>query len=360
MGKAAKVFNKDSALVPLVSILLGLLVGGIIMMAGGYNPLTAYSSLFGKVFGSLYDVGETLREITPLVLTGLSVAFAFRTGLFNIGAEGQYILGAIGATVVGVRFGGLPAFIHAPLAIAAGMLLGGAWGAIAGWLKAARGVNEVITTIMLNWIALYVSNYVVGHFLLEPGQQRSYMIKPSASIRSEWLSQQFGNARLHWGILLSLAAAAVFYILLWKTKQGYELRAVGFNPHAAHYAGMNVNANVIKAMFVGGVFAGLAGVFEVLGVFGYQTIAAASSGHGFDGIAVSLLGGNHPFGVILAAALFGSLTYGSAGMSFGADVPPEIIRVVIGLVIFFVASRSLIRSLIRPLLGKRKKEGTAG
>lgn len=360
MGKAAKAFNRDSAFAPLVSIVLGLFVGGLIMLAGGYNPLAAYASLLGKVFGSLYDIGETLREITPLVLTGLSVAFAFRTGLFNIGAEGQYILGAIGATIVGVSFSGLPAIVHAPLAIIAGALLGGVWGAMAGWLKATRGVNEVITTIMLNWIALYLSNYIVSRFLIEPGQQRSRMIKPSASIRWEWLSQQFGNARLHWGIVLSLAAAAVFYILLWKTKQGYELRAVGHNPHAARYAGMDVNANVIKAMFAGGVFAGLAGVFEVLGVFGYQTIAAASSGHGFDGIAVSLLGGNHPLGIVLAAALFGSLTYGSAGMSFGADVPPEIIRVVIGLVIFFVASRRLIRSLIRPLSGKKRKEGAPG
>jgi len=356
MDKIFKAFNKDTALVPLIAIILGLICGGLIMAIGGYNPIKAYVFLFDKVVGSDYDIGETIREITPLILTGLSVAFAFRTGLFNIGAEGQLILGMTGATIVGVKLSGLPFLIHAPLAIIVGALLGGLWGAIAGWLKAARGVNEVITTIMLNWIALFLANYIVGNFLVEPGQQRSYKVAESASLTWGWLSSFLGGARLHYGVPLALIAAVVFYILLWRTRQGFELRAVGHNPHAAHYAGMSVNGNVIKAMFVGGVFAGLAGVFEVLGVFGYQTIAAASTGHGFDGIAVALLGGNHPVGVVLAATLFGSLTYGSQGMAFGADVPPEIIRVVIGLVIFFVASHGLVKAIIRPLSGKRKKE----
>lgn len=348
--------NKDSGLIPLAAIVMGLLAGGVIMLIGGFHPVTAYHALFTKVFGTPYDRGEAIREITPLILTGLSVAFAFRTGLFNIGAEGQVIMGMTGATWVGVRMD-LPAFIHAPLAVIVGALLGGLWGAIAGWLKAARGVNEVITTIMLNWIALYLGNYIVEHFLIQQGQQRSQMIHPSASITWGWLSGVMGNARLHWGVPLAILGAIVFYILLWRTRQGFELRAVGHNSHAAEYAGMNVNANVVKAMFVGGVFAGLAGVVQVLGVFGYQTVAAASSGVGFDGIAVSLLGGNHPFGVILGAILFGSLTYGSAGMSFAADVPPEIIRVVIGLVIFFVASSALIRWLLRPLFRSGRKEG---
>lgn len=354
-----RLFVKDSAWIPLVAILMGLLVGAFIMLIGGFNPIEAYGALLDKVVGNPYDMGEAIREITPLILTGLSVAFAYRTGLFNIGAEGQLIMGTLGAAWVGIRFD-LPAIIHAPLAIIVGALAGGLWGALAGWLKAARGVNEVITSIMLNWIALFLSNYIIGHFLVLKGQQRSQNIEPSASITWGWLSELFGGARLHMGVILALIAPIVFYILLWKTKQGYELRAVGHNPHAAQYAGMNVNANIIKAMFIGGIFAGLAGVFEVLGVFGYQSIASASTGHGFDGIAVALLGGNHPLGVLLGAILFGSLTYGSAGMSFGADVPPEIIRVVIGLVIFFVASSTLIRWLLKPLTGRKRKEGAAG
>lgn len=360
MGKWMRLFVKDSALIPLMAIIMGLLSGAVIMLIGGFNPIEAYRALFTKVFGTPYDIGETMREITPLILTGLSVAFAFRTGLFNIGAEGQLIMGMVGAAWVGIQADFLPAFIHAPLAVLTGMLAGGLWGALAGWLKAARGVNEVITSIMLNWIALYLANYIIRTFLVLQGQQRSQNILPSASITWSWLSGIMGGARLHWGIPLALLAVVVFYILLWKTKQGFELRAVGHNPHAAQYAGMNVNANIVKAMFVGGVLAGLAGVIEVLGVFGYQSITSASSGHGFDGIAVALLGGNHPVGVLLGAILFGSLTYGSAGMSFGADVPPEIIRVVIALVIFFVASSGIVRWVLRPFMGSRKKEGAAG
>ena len=358
MDKFIKIMTKDSALVPLVAILMGLLFGALVMLAGGYNPLTAYSALVSKVFGDPYDFGETIREITPLILTGLSVAFAFRTGLFNIGGEGQFMMGMTMASVIGIKLQ-LPWFIHAPLAVVAGALVGGLWGAIAGYLKAKRGVNEVITTIMLNWIALFFSNYVVNQFLLQPGQQRSYPMQDSASLSIGWLSELMGNARMHWGTVIALAAATVFYVLLWKTKQGYELRAVGHNPHAARYAGMNVNRNIVKSMFISGIFAGLAGVVDVLGVFHYQTVVASSPGYGFDGVAVALLGGNSPLGVVLAAVLFGSLTYGSAGMSFAADVPPEIIRVVIGSVIFFVATHGIVRWVLLPIYAKRKKEEAA-
>ncbi|OXM86595.1 ABC transporter permease [Paenibacillus rigui] len=358
MDKVNKIFVKDSALVPLVAIVLGLLLGAVVMLLGGYNPITAYISLVSKVFGSPYNMGETIREITPLIFTGLSVAFAFRTGLFNIGAEGQFMIGATGAAFIGIKLD-LPWFIHAPLAVIVGAVLGGLWGGIAGYLKAKRGVNEVITTIMLNWIALFLSNYMVNTFLLQPGQQRSYMIHDSASLSVGWLSELFGNARMHWGTLIALLGAVVFYIVLWKMKQGYELRSVGYNPNAAQYAGMNVKRNIVKAMVIGGVFAGLAGVVETLGVFHYQVIAAASPGYGFDGVAVALLGGNHPVGVVLAAVLFGMLTYGSAGMSFGADVPPEIIRVVIASVIFFVASHGIVRWVLKPFLARRKKEEVA-
>lgn len=348
-------FIKDTAAIPILAIISGLMLGAVIMLLGGFNPIEAYSYLFKNVFGNSYDFGETIRQITPLIFTGLSVAFAFRTGLFNIGAEGQFVMGMTGATLIGVLVEA-PWFIHAPLAILSGALLAGIWGGLAGFLKARWGINEVITTIMLNWIALYLSNYLVRMFALEPNQQRSYMIHDSAKVNLDWLSAMFGDARLHWGIFVALLAAIFFYAFLWKTGQGLELRAVGHNIHAAQYAGMNVKRNVTKAMFIGGVFAGLGGAFEILGVFHYQVIAAASTGLGFDGIAVALLGGNNPFGVVLAAGLFGSLTYGSSGMSFGADIPPEIIRIIIGLVIFFVASPGIIRWVLRSLSSDRKQK----
>lgn len=355
MNKIVRTFTKDSALVPLIAILLGLLFGAIIMLIGGYDPILAYTSLLDKVFGKASDFGETLRTIAPLILTGLSIAFAFRTGLFNIGAEGQFIVGMTAATFIGVKIDFLPWFIHAPLAVLIGALAGGFWGMIAGYLKAARGVNEVITTIMLNWIALHLANYIVNAFLKEKGQARSFKIHDSASVSIDWLMEWMGNARMHWGMLAALLAVCVFYVILWRTKQGFELRMVGRNPHAALYAGVNVNRGIVKAMFISGVFSGLAGAFQILGVFKYQAISAAMPGYGFDGIAVALIGGNTPIGVLLGASLFGALSYGSAGMSFGADVPPEIIRIVIGSIIFFIAAPGIIRWMIRLVAGKKSK-----
>ncbi|MBE9916990.1 ABC transporter permease [Paenibacillus donghaensis] len=356
MSKLFKIFSVDNLLVPLVAIILGLIVGAVIMLIGGYDPLLAYSSLFSTVFGNAYDFGETIREITPLIMTGLAVAFAFRAGLFNIGAEGQYIVGMTAASVVGIKITGLPIVVHALVALIAGGLAGGIWAGITGYLKAKRGVNEVIISIMLNWTGLYLSNYVVRNFLLIKGQQRSEDIKDTASISMGWLSSMFDNARMHWGTVIAILAAVFFFIYMWKSKQGYELRAVGHNGDAARYAGMNVKKNIVKAMFISGVFAGLGGAFQVLGVFHYQAIFTGSPGVGFDGIAVALIGMNHPFGILLSASLFGMLTYGSAGMSFGADVPPEIIRIVIGSIIFFIAAQGIVRWVIKPFYLKRKKE----
>ncbi|MEK3884266.1 ABC transporter permease [Paenibacillus sp. PL2-23] len=352
MDTFKKIFN-TSLIVPLVSILLGLLIGAIAMLAGGYDPIEAYGALVDRVVGSPYHLGETIRAISPLILTGLAVAFAFRTGLFNIGVEGQFIMGMTGATIVGVSFD-LPWFIHGPLAILAGALFGGIWAGIVGYLKAARGVNEVISSIMLNWTALYLSNYIVSTYLLEKGQMKSKAIPDSASMSIDWLVELMDKARMHWGTFVALACVLIFYLLLWRTKQGYELRAVGHNPDAALYAGINVNRTVVKSMFISGVFAGLAGVFEVLGVFGNQTIMAGSPGYGFDGIAVALLGGNTPIGVLLGAILFGGLSYGSGGMNF-TGVPSEIIRIVIGSVIFFVAANGIVKYIIKPFRAKRKE-----
>ncbi len=356
MNKIIRIFTKESAVIPVIAIIFGLLVGAIVMLVGGYNPLLAYKSLLIKVFGSSYDIGETLREITPLILAGLAVAFTFRTGLFNIGGAGQMVIGSLGSLIVGIKFQ-LPWFIHAPLAILVGALLAGLYGAIAGFLKAKRGINEVITTIMLNWIALFFVNYVIRVFLADPkNRQRSYYIEDTSAISSDFLSGVFDHARVNWGFVLAILAAIVFYIILQKTKIGYELRSVGFNPHASEYAGMNIGRNIILAMFIGGLFAGLAGVTQTLGVYKYTSISAALPSYGFNGIAVALLGGNTALGVVLGATLFGMLSYGAAGMKMGAGVPPEVVNVVIASVIFFVAAHGTIRWIIAPLYAKRKEK----
>lgn len=356
MNKVLRWFTRDSFIYPVVAILMGLILGGIVMMIGGYNPFEAYGALFKKVFGDLYNFGEAVREMTPLIMTGLAFAFAARAGLFNIGGEGQFLVGMTAATFVGVQFTGLPFYIHAPLALIAGAVFGGLWAAIAGYLKAARGVNEVISSIMLNWIGFYLANLIVRQFLKVPGRDRSADISENASISLTWLSEFMGGSRVHLGTLLALVIVAVIYVYMWKTKQGFEIRAVGLNSNAAEYAGMSVNRNIVKAMFISGMLAGLGGAFQILGVFQYQTIMTGSPGTGFDGIAVALIGLNHPFGVLLGGILFGSLTYGSAGMSFAADVPPEIIRIVIGSIIFFIAAQGIVRWVLKPFYSKRKKE----
>ena len=352
MGFVKRLIN-ESTMIPVFSVLVGLLLGAVIMLAGNYNPILAYGFLFSKAFGDMYNIGETIRQITPYIFTGLSVAFAFRTGLFNIGAEGQFIMGAIAAVSVGVLLE-LPWYLHVPLALVASALAGGFWGAIVGYLKAARGMHEVITTIMLNWIALHVSNYIVRTVLLEKGMARSKYIHESAWMSSPCISQMFDHARIHYGILLALALSALFYFLLWKTRQGFELRSVGLNPDASEYAGINVKNTFVKAMFISGVFAGIGGACEVLGVFHYQTINAAFPGYGLMGIAVALIGRNSPLGVVLGAVLIGVLTYGASGMKFGAGVPEELINVVIALVIFFVAASGIVEILLRRFRKKNR------
>jgi ABC-type uncharacterized transport system permease subunit len=349
------IFKRKSWFVPFVAIILGLLLGALVMFIGGYDPILAYNSLVLKIFGSSYDIGEALRTITPLVLSGLAVAIAFRSGLFNIGVDGQIIMGSLGALIVGTQLS-LPPIIHALVAIIFGALLGGLWGGLIGYIKAKRGVNEVITSIMFNFIALYICNLMIRLFMPQAGTQRSMMIKETAGIQIGWLSELMGGARIHWGLFIMLLAVVFYHIYMNKTKWGYELRAVGFNPDAAKYAGMKVPNVMVRAMFISGMVGGLIGTFEVLGVFKYVAISSVSSGLGFDGIAVALLGGNTAIGVLFSGILIGGLTYGAQGMSFGANVPGEIIRMVIGFIIFFVAAPGIVKSFFPSFHKKAKKE----
>lgn len=354
--RLGRLFLKDSALVPAVSVVLGLAAGALLMLAGGYDPVAAYSALYEGVFGNLYNMGETIRQITPLIFTGLSVAFAFRTGLFNIGAEGQFLVGSLAAVWVGAAIDA-PAGVHVLLALLAGGLAGALWGAVPGYLKAKRGVHEVITTIMMNWIALYLTNYLIRAYL-KADAERSVEIRPTASLQADWLSAWFDDARIHLGIVLALLALAAYYVVLWKTRWGFELRAVGLNPSAAEYAGMDVSRSIVSAMMASGLLAGLGGAAEALGVYGYMAISAIFPGYGYDGIAVALLGANTPLGILLGAMLFGALNYGANTMQRLADVPIELIRVVIALVIFFVAASGIVRSLIG-LFRRTKGKGGA-
>lgn len=339
-------------LVPLISILLGLIVGAIVMVISGFSPIDGYTALWNGVFGNTYNIGETIRQITPYVFAGLAVAFAFRTGLFNIGVEGQLIVGWLAAAYVGYAFD-LPKIIHIPLALLAAAVAGGLWAFIPGLLKAKLQVHEVIVTIMMNYIALHVANASIAAL---SGGEKTEKIHDSASLRSPFLESITDYSRLHWGFIIAILAVIVMWFILEKTTRGYELKSVGFNQHASNYAGMNVSKNIILAMVISGIFAGLGGAMEALGTFGNISKMTAFTGIGFDGIAVALLGANQPFGVLLGAILFGSLKNGGLNMPNEAGIPVEIVSIVIALIIFFVASGYIIRVALEHISKNKKEE----
>ncbi|KHD86556.1 ABC transporter permease [Heyndrickxia ginsengihumi] len=328
-------------LIPVISVLLGLIAGAIIMLISGYNPIAGYLALWNGAFGQTFYIGETIRLATPYIFTGLAIAFAFRTGLFNIGAEGQLIVGWIAAVWVGLAFD-LPKIIHLPLAIIVAAIAGAVWGFVPGFLKARLRVHEVIVTIMMNYIALYISNYLIRN-VLSKQQDTTPHIHKSASLASPFFQKITDYSTMHNGIYLAIIAAIVMWFIIDKTTLGFELKAVGYNQNASEYAGMNVNRNIILSMVISGAFAGLGGAMEGLGNFGYAYLQSSFSGIGFDGIAVALLGGNTALGVVIAAVLFGALKIGALNMPVETGVPNELVDIVISLIIFFVASSYIIK-----------------
>jgi simple sugar transport system permease protein len=330
----------------------------------GWNILvTAYSSLFTGAIGdpsrmvaalqsgdpeairkAFYPFFESLVAATPYIFGGLAVALGFRAGLFNIGVEGQIFIGAIFSAFVGYSVTGLPAFIHMPLAFLAGAVGGGIWGMIPGWLKARTGAHEVINTIMMNYIAFRLSDWLLTGLMKRPDSPNpvSPTIEDSAK-----LFRFFGDPiRFHMGFFIALFVAWLVYWFLFKTRWGFDLRTVGSNPHAARYAGMIVPFVIILAMTLSGALAGMAGANEVLGL-NYNLAMAFSSGYGFDSIALALLGNSHPLGVVLSALLFGFLRNGATNMQLKAGIPIDIISIFQALVLVFIATPAIIRSIYR-------------
>ncbi len=329
-------------LTPIVSVILALLVGAIFILIVGENPIEAYRVLFSNSLVGMDSIAATLQRATPLIFTGLAVAFAFRCGLFNIGAEGQLYVGAMAAVIVGITFSGLPKVIHLPMAVLAGMAAGGIWASVPGLLKAKLGVHEVINTIMMNFIAYFLTDYLVtGPFHGGRWTPETARILPTAE-----LSRLLPPSRLNTGIIIAIAAIIIVYIFLWRTRLGYEIRAVGFNPTAAEYGGISISRNMIMAMVFSGALASLAGVEQILGVHG-RFIQRFSPDLGFMGIAVALLGKNHPVGVFFAAVLFGALRTGAAAMDRLTDVPRELVVIIQALIIMFVAAEELTRRLMQ-------------
>lgn len=338
-------------LVPALSAVFGLFVGAIVMMVSGYDPIAGYGALWDGIAGTPRAFGETVRTMIPLVLAGLSVAFAFRTGLFNIGVEGQLLVGWFASVWAGYALH-LPSVPHILVSILGAAIAGGIWGFIPGFLKGKFKVNEVIVTIMMNYIALYITYDFIKRFL-HAGNEKSYNVQETASLASPLLSDITGGSRLHWGIVIAIIMAVLMWFLIDRTALGYELKAVGFNTYASQYAGMKVSRNVVLSMSIAGAFAGIGGAMEGLGTFQNMTAMSSFTGIGFDGIAVALLGANNAFGILLAALLFGGLKSAAPQMNFTANVPSELINVIIAFIIFFVASSYLLRWL----LSRLSKEG---
>jgi general nucleoside transport system permease protein len=349
--------------VPVATVVLAFLLGGLVVLASGHNPLLAYHDIFNGaglnwIFhpttstqtAAGYNLSQTLLIATTLILTGLAVAFAFRCGLFNIGGQGQYFVGLVVANWLGVNFAGMSALPHILIAIVGATLAGAAWAGIAGVLKATTGAHEVISTIMLNYIALYTASWLFGAGgPLQNSTQAtvpiSNPIASSAELPVFWGTKGFQGLDI--GFFVAIAALVVFWALLNRTTLGYEVRAVGFNPDAAAYGGINVKKNIIRAMAISGAFAGLAGALDMLGyLYQYGQLDVLVSQVGFIGIAVALLGRNTAVGVFLGALLFGGLIYGTTqGLSSNVihpELATNITLIIQGLVVLFIGADILI------------------
>lgn len=349
--------RKSNRLVSLLSILLGFLVGILIIIITGLNPVDMINAIIQAVLGisangfNLRYIGEFIVSSMPIILTGLSVAFAFRAGLFNIGAEGQMICGGFAAVSVAFLVD-LPPVVHVIACVLAAAAAGALWGFIPGLLKAKFNINEVVVTIMLNYTAMYVTNYLIK---MIPGSSltRTLDIPESASLSSSLLSSLTNNSRLNWGIIIVILSIVIFKFIIDKTTFGYEIRAVGANSDAAKYAGMKVSRNIIYSMMIAGVFAGLAGAVVVLGTMNFGRVLTSFDGYGTDGIAVALVGGNTAFGSLFGGLLLGGLQAAQTIMQ-ASGIPKEIAVIVSAVIITLIAMKNGLKDILKRIAGGRK------
>ena len=321
---------KSSLLYTLLSIAIGFLVGAVLLQAIGVSPVKAYGKLYQGVFGKPKFMFYSIIYGAPLIFTGLSVAFSFRTGIFNIGAEGQFVMGSLAAVVVGILFP-LPAPLHVLLCLVVAALAGALWGFLVGLLKVKKGINEVLSYIMFNWIAFYFSNYVVNLKTIhtDQGAEASKNILASASMKiPQSLIPFAGGAELHAGVPLALLFAFLIWFILAKTTFGYQLRAVGYSRSAAEYGGINSKRVFLLSMSLSGVLAGLGGAVQILG------------------ITVALIGGTHPLGCIFSGLFYGAMKYGGNKLTT-VDVPAEVVSIIMGTIIIFIAITPVIKNLVQ-------------
>lgn len=337
-------------LVPITSVIAGFLVGAIIMMIWSYNPIQAYSSMFESALGNMNGIGETIREATPLIFTAIGFSIASTAGFFNIGLPGQAQAGWLTSIWIVLANPHMPKIILLPLAIIAGAFAGAIIAGIAGYLRAYFGTNEVITTIMLNYIVLYSCQYLMQQIMPQSFRidtDTTKTISENGSLHINWLSELFGSSRINGGIFLALIALVGFWFLMKKTTLGFEIKAVGLNPFASRYAGMSTKKNIITSMLLSGAFAGMGGVVQGLGTYQNYFTQTTSVDIDWDGLSVSLLGSGTAWGILIAAFLFSILKIGGLGMQTAAGIPYEIVSIVIAAIIFFVAINYVVGLLFK-------------
>jgi len=338
------------ALAPVFSVVLGLLASGLMMLFLHNNPITVYGQMFSYSFRDIYNIADVFAKATPLILTGLAMGFAFRATLFNIGAQGQFYMGAIATVVVALNLGTVPAFITLFLCFIASAIAGGVWGAFVGFAKARFNANEFLVSMMSTYVAIAIINFLVRSPLKEAkGEYPQTDVIPSNS----WIPKLIPHTRLHWGFIIALVIAVLAYVILWRTSLGYKIRAVGLNRDAARYAGINSKKIFVIVFLLSGAFAGIAGFTEVNGMQ-HMLIQGFNPTIGAEGIGIAILGNAHPLGIVLAAILFGLLKVGGNLITQTSTIPSSIINVMEGFVMLFVILSYFIQDKITAIKSKRK------
>ncbi|MFT8570871.1 MAG: ABC transporter permease [Leuconostoc pseudomesenteroides] len=357
------VVQKNNFSVALFSVLFGLIVGAIIMLVFGYNPISGYIALISSAFGSMQDIGGVLTQMTPLILTALGFTVASTAGFFNIGLSGQALAGWVGAVWYALSFPDMPAFVMIPSALILGTALGAVAGLIPGWLRAQFGASEVIVTIMMNYILLFLGNNILQNTMaksIKESAETTKQVGHNASLQLKWLTDLTQGSSVSTGIFIALIMIVVVWFVMKKTTLGFEITAVGLNPDAAKYAGVSAKRTAVVAMAISGGLAGLAGTIEGLGNYLNFFTQNSSPSIGFDGMAVALLGGGSYLGILGAAALFSVLKIGGLGMPMSSGVPFELVDIVIASIIFFVGANYLIRLIQKRIKAMDEKAAAQG
>ena len=331
-----------NVLLPLAAVGIALAIGAIMLVLLKANPLAAYAALVRGAVGTRFGITQTLVKATPLLTVGLGICIAFRANMINIGGEGQIIAGALAAAWFPLTFSALPGWLLIPATMIAGFLAGSLWGFIPGILKARLRVNEILSTIMMNSIALQLMNLLLQGPLMDPSgvAARTFLAQSAQLPQQVWLPRLVPRTLLHAGAIVAVVLAVLVYLFLWRTTIGYDIRAVGLNPEAARYSGISVPTYQALSMTLAGGFAGLAGVMEVIGVQ-HRLLEGLTSGYGFTGIVAALLGSLHPLGLIPASILFGGLLVGADTMQRAVQVPSSLVTALLGLVVLFVSGSAL-------------------